>query len=481
MTTTKFLAALLSVLLVLCGVAAIWRPEAKLDGRTPLVWVSDNNPARTLQINAFNEEHPDLFLSLDYGNNGAQKIILQCSSGVGPDIFDYVDDEIGTFAEAGVLWDVTDAAKKMQFSTENDLWPSAKNTVTYQDRQYGFPCNTGAAILIYNKNVFDHFGVPYPKHSMTWDEFFELAQKVNSYSNRQPGEKAHIFAITGAGWRGFFDTLHGEFFTKEGQLDIMNSPELRTAFEMHKKLLFTYRLMPTTVEAKAMSGQGGWGSGNLNQFANGRFAMVSTGHWALIAFGRAYKQQMEYLEKRGIKVEDIKNPLERPLRIGAVLIPSFPDRPRSYRVQSRVAGINAKSPRREEALKFLQYLAGPTYSTLLNEGTDWLPGNPKYAQLGVIPGPEALARPELQKTTEEAMSYGYSPRRSPFLLTSDVTRVINEQNSRLESNPNIPVESLITAATADLKTLMRRNLERNPNLKKLYIERFGEASYNDLK
>lgn len=71
MNTTKFLAVLFGCLLVLSGIAAIWRPNRDLHGQ---------------QIAAFNEKHPDLLLQLDYGNSGAQKIILQSSSGVGPDI-----------------------------------------------------------------------------------------------------------------------------------------------------------------------------------------------------------------------------------------------------------------------------------------------------------------------------------------------------------------------------------------------------------
>ena len=480
MNTTKFLTLLFGVLLVLSAIAAVWRPDRALHGKVPLVWVSDNNPARTLQIAAFNEENPGLSLRLDYGNNGPQKIILQSSSGVGPDIFDYQDDDIGTFVEAGVLWDVTEPAARMGFSARNDGWKSGVNTLIYKDRQYGFPCNIGCGILIYNKNVFDYFGAPYPKALMTWEEFIALAKQVNSATNPTGDPKRPIYAVSGVDWRVFFTTQRGEYFREDGQLNISDSPELRQAFAIHREFLFTYRFTPTSVEAKAMSGQGGWGSGNLNQFAAGRFAMTSTGHWSLIAFGRAYQQQIEFLKSRGLKEEDIKNPLDRPLRLGAVLIPHFAGRPPSYRVHRRVAGINAKSPRREEALQFLQYLAGPTYSGLLNEGTDWLPGNPQYAQLGVDPGPSALARPELQKATEDAMAYGYVPRRSPFLLSGDVNRVLGEQISRMESNPSISVEALLQAAEADLKTLMRRNLERNPTLKKLYLERFGEASFKTL-
>lgn len=478
MTTTKFLAATIVALLILSVLAYVWRPEKAPEGKTPLVWVSDNNPARTLQIQAFNEENPEYSLSLDYGSTGVQKIILQCASGVGPDIFDYGDENLETFVEAGVLLDVSKEAEAMGFDAKTAGWPSAYNSYNYLGKQYGFPCNTGANILIYNKNVFDYFGVPYPEGSLTWDQYIEMAQKVSSPDRNS---KHQAFAVSGLTWRVFFDSQRGELFDEQGLPRIANSPELLRAFEMHRDFIFKYHLTPTTVETQAMSGQGGWGAGNLNQLSVGRYAMVATGHWSLVAFGRAYQKQVEALQNKGIKIEDIKNPLERPLRLGAILIPHFAGEKPSYRVTSRVAGVNAKSPNREEAVKFLQYLSGPVYSKLLNEGTDWLPGNPKYAELGIEPGPPDLSREQLQATTKEAVTYGFVPRRSPFLLTSDVTRVLGEQISRLESNPTLSIQSMLDIAQRDLNVLMRRNLERNPDLKKKFVATFGEQAFKDLQ
>jgi len=480
MTTTKFLAALLATLIALSVVASLWKPRQAVEGKIPLTWVSDNNPARTDQINAFNAENPGLDLRLDYSNSGVQKIILQSSSGVGPDIFEFGDEQFEAFVESGILWDVTDAAQKMGFSGKEAGWPGGADTYIYEGRQYGFPSNTGSATLIFNKNVFDYFGIPYPDKVMHWDEFFAFAQKVNSSTNPEGAKGKQIFAITGLEWRNFFESQRGEFFDEDGRLHILDNKELRRAFEMHRDMIYKYRISPTTLEAKQMSSQGGWSTGNINQFAAGNYAMFVGGHWSLIAFGRAYKKQVGFLKEKGKTVESIQNPLDRPLRLGAILYPHFAGEDPHYRIVSRCAGINSRSPNREEALKFLKYLSGPTYSKLLNEGADYLPGNPQYAEFGVEPGPPDLARPELQAATVKAMSYGYVPHYSPFLFTGDVLRVLKDQISRLESNPNITTDDMLKAANSELTTLIRRNLERDFKLRKLFVERFGEETYKNL-
>lgn len=481
MTTLKFLATLFAALIALSVVASLWKPKVARDDKIPLIWVSDNNPARKEQIAAFNERNPGLALALDYGNVGVQKIILQSSSGVGPDLFDFSDEQMEAYVESGILWDVTEAAQKMGFSGREAGWPKGMDTYLYEGRQYGFPCNTGSLILIFNKNVFDHFGIPYPRGTMTWGEFIELAKSVNSVSNPEGAKGKQIFAVTGLNYRHLFESQRGEFFHEDGSLNLLNNPELITALDLYRDLIFKYRLIPTKVEAKQMSGQGGWGSGNLNQFAAGRYAMLVSGHWSLIAFGRAHLQQRDNLKKQGLVVEDIKNPLDRPLRIGSVLYPHFAGLSPYYRVASRLAGINSRSPRRKEALKFLEYLAGPTYSELINKDTDYLPGNPKYAELGAEPGTPDLSRPELHATTIKAMSHGYVLRSSPFLLLGDVNRVMISQISRLESNPDISTEDLLKSANREMTRLIRRNLDRSFELKKLFVERFGEEAYKNLQ
>ena len=88
----KLLFAGTFVALVLLSMAA-WRmqPEALAKGKTPLVWVSDDNPARRDQIALFNRLYPRYQLRLDPGNSGMEKVIVQSLGGVGPDLFDCYD------------------------------------------------------------------------------------------------------------------------------------------------------------------------------------------------------------------------------------------------------------------------------------------------------------------------------------------------------------------------------------------------------
>ncbi|GAA3405409.1 ABC transporter substrate-binding protein [Paenibacillus hodogayensis] len=48
---------------------------------------------------------------------------------------------------------------------------------------FALPWQVGSAVLFYNKDLFDKFGVSYPKDGMTWNETLELAKKVTRSDN----------------------------------------------------------------------------------------------------------------------------------------------------------------------------------------------------------------------------------------------------------------------------------------------------------
>ncbi|RKN82001.1 ABC transporter substrate-binding protein [Paenibacillus ginsengarvi] len=75
--------------------------------------------------------------------------------------------------------DISDLVQKYRF----DMTGLEPSTIDIQRQLagggiYGLPVNTTSAALFYNKDLFDRFGVPYPKDGMTWEDQYDLAKKM---------------------------------------------------------------------------------------------------------------------------------------------------------------------------------------------------------------------------------------------------------------------------------------------------------------
>ncbi len=82
-------------------------------------------------------------------------------------------------------WDMTELVKKYNFDT-GKLDPAwLRQSVNSSDgKLYSLPFEGSDYLLYYNKDIFEKFGVDYPKPGMTYDEIYELAKKLT----RQEGE-----------------------------------------------------------------------------------------------------------------------------------------------------------------------------------------------------------------------------------------------------------------------------------------------------
>ncbi|TMV52666.1 extracellular solute-binding protein [Paenibacillus mesophilus] len=92
----------------------------------------------------------------------------------------FFDSMGATVQKYELEYDISDLIKKNSY----DLGRLEPSSVEIQ-RQiakggiYGFPVFTAAPTVYYNKDLFDRFGVPYPKDGMTWDEMFEISKKMS--------------------------------------------------------------------------------------------------------------------------------------------------------------------------------------------------------------------------------------------------------------------------------------------------------------
>jgi len=437
-----FFAGTFLVLLLLSAVAWRLQPRADMAGKTPLVWVSDDNPTRREQIALFNRLHPDLALRLDPGNTGMEKVIVQSLAGVGPDLFDCYDAyQLAAYVRSGVAWDITDRLQEMGIAVEREVWPFLLPIIVKDGRTYGFPTNAAVNAIWFHKDLFDRAGVPYPRGPWTWQQFLQTAKRLTVRDQRGRVRQFGLLADWW-NWPQFVIQWGGSVYSPDGTRCTLDSPQAIAGVQFLHDLIYKYRVMPSPVEEAAMATAGGWGSGTITFFAGKKGAMALGARWWLCNM-RSYQG----------------------LRMGVVECPHGPVR--VFRGYGRATLINRNSPRREQALEFLKYEASREYNDLVNHQADALAPVIRYCQ-----GPTYLHDPEFPREDynaqwREVMDYGQPEQISPFVNGQAASRILNKQLDLIKNDAK-PVPAALRDATRQVNEEIARTLERDPALRARY-------------
>ncbi|OIO93412.1 MAG: hypothetical protein AUJ92_12460 [Armatimonadetes bacterium CG2_30_59_28] len=464
-----FFGATLVLLVLLSAFMGRLKPGPGTSGKTSLVWVSDNNPQRKPQIDYFNKLYSACRLRLDPGNTGVQKIIVQSCAGVGPDIFDiYNRSQLQTYAEAGVLLDVTEAAKEHGFDV-SVTYPQAAETISLEGRQYGFPCNVDVNILFYNKNLFDKYGVPYPPKQPTWEEIVALGKRLTIRTPDSP--VAECYGLAYAAPELLLYQAGGHLFSEDGTRCVVDSPAAIRATQLYRDLMHRHRITPSPLEQASMSGQGGWGTGFRDWFGAQKIAMIIIGKWALISFRQYIKAQREAALAGGIGPSVHRGNALPPLQLGACLLPRFPDRPPVCIINSRPAAVNRLGPNRDKAISFLEYLASKEYCQTINTGQDALPGNKSYGTVEAMHNPEFPEEDLFNQLTLESTRFAVAMEISPFIDGETARRMFSNQIQRITTSPRVQVAAALETAAKDVNAQIRKNVAQDARLR----TRFAKA------
>jgi multiple sugar transport system substrate-binding protein len=434
------------VALVLLSVAA-WRmqPEALAKGKTPLVWVSDDNPARRGQIALFNRLYPRYQLRLDPSNGGMEKVIVQSLGGVGPDLFDCYDGfQLSAYVKSGIAWDLTEALRQSGLDPRRAVWPAILPDLLSDGRLYGFGSNVCADAVWIHKTIFDEEGVPYPKGPWTWQQFIPLAQRLTK-RDAQGRAVRFGFMFEWWNWLHFVDQWGGRVYTPDGTRCVVDSPQTIAAVQFMHDLIYKYRVAPSPVEEAAMATQGGWGSGTITRFGAGKAAMALGGRWWLCTL-RDYQG----------------------LRLGAVESPHA--RYRIFRGYAKATLINKNSPHRREALQFLRYQSSKEYNDLINDQADGLGPvihcayTPRFFRNPQHPEEEynAVWRDAAQRAQPDPIN--------PFVNGQVASRILNKQLD-LVKNDQKPAAAAMKDAARQINEEIRKSIEQDPSLRRRYRDR----------
>jgi multiple sugar transport system substrate-binding protein len=406
-----------------------------------LRWATDPNPARDRQCAAFSKLHPDIRVVTETAD--PTKLLVQCATGVGPDVMDLSEAMMNSMVQSGLLLDLTDYAAKYGFAP-SQTYEAIRHALLVDGRQYRFPCNVNVQAVIYNKAIFDDHGVPYPKPGWTWDDFVAAGRAIADKPSKSG--RTHIPVAHWAPQDLLSDlmvTHGGRYFSEDGLTCLLDSPEAVAAFQHYHDLMFKHRVLPTPELSVAMSSQGGWGSGGINWFASGDAAMIMIGRWFTV-------QAANFPE-----IQD---------HLAAARLPRLPGQPSRGFTRTRGLGVNAMTRHPEAVMKFFTYLASPEYSRSIVEDGDSMPPNPEMARDGAALASLGVPDPAFHQVFVDAIGDAVAPDTSPFIDAAQVDRWIQESLGRLE-NRVVPPDLAARQLAAEINRTIARNIERQPQLR----------------
>ena len=108
-----------------------------------------------------------------------------------PDVFWMHSNEAVRYMSNDILLDLTDKVADSD-KLEMDKFPKdIKEMYQWDGKTYAVPKDIDTIAMWYNKDMFDEAGIDYPDGSWTWDEFYDIAEKLTKEDGSQYGFAAN--------------------------------------------------------------------------------------------------------------------------------------------------------------------------------------------------------------------------------------------------------------------------------------------------
>ncbi|MDR1905269.1 MAG: extracellular solute-binding protein [Treponema sp.] len=141
----------------------------------------DNEIYLKKMIYAYTLENPGVTINLQsYGyDDYFVQLAAKVSAGKAPDVFELNFENFVAYAKKGALEEldalITQAGLDM--SVYNKM---ALDAFSSEGKQYGIPNSFSNVVLIYNKDLFDRAGIPYPNDDWQWADAMAAAVKIRA-------------------------------------------------------------------------------------------------------------------------------------------------------------------------------------------------------------------------------------------------------------------------------------------------------------
>ncbi len=277
----------------------------------------------------------------------------------------------------GWAYDMTELIKKSGLDLSK-LNPAAVELVRSRSDggMYGVPFIIDEFVLLYNKTLFDRFGVPYPRAGMTYDEAYELAKQMT----RQVGPVSY---------KGYMQ--HADHYLWYNQLGLqpfsMEEPDtVEITTDEWVYLVDNIRRFPS-IQGNVFT--------TTDEFPQGRLGMAVDNLYKVMR----YANVPDYIDPED---QEYFTELTKDLVFDIVPVPVLPEAPNTiYQPNLLSAHITKQSNKKELAMEVIKFLVSEEMQLELA----------KNGMKGVLETPEIVEAfgsnfPQLANINTEAVYWG---------------------------------------------------------------------------
>lgn len=250
MSNKKMWVWLTAVLAVLYMEAAVL--AASPSGRTKLVLAvygeATYEAGPLAQIKkAFEARYPQFELDVQIIPFGEYitKITAMVASKTAPDVFITWAQYKATWADQGIIMDVTEFAEKDPSFRLDEFYPVIRDVVTYRGRIWGTPQGFSSAVWIVNADRFAERGLPLPSERWTVHDLLALARKTTAVEKGYFGTELPLYGIGGGSLQWFYNYTGRYWLSEDGRRSVIAEPEAIEMVEFWRRLLFDEKVAPS--------------------------------------------------------------------------------------------------------------------------------------------------------------------------------------------------------------------------------------------
>ena len=193
----------------------------------------------------FRARHPDVQVDVHAG--WLVDLDVAVAGGLAPDVIiaDYAS--IPGMVGHNYLMPVDTFLERDSEINLNTFLPTVIGLLSWQGRPAGLPINMSVLGLLYNMELFDERGVPYPDESWTWEHYVREGQKLTGDTNGD-GE-VDRFAIdlrwsNHSFWPAIVFQSGGRIWNDDYTRLLINSPEVARALQFLSDLVSVHHVSP---------------------------------------------------------------------------------------------------------------------------------------------------------------------------------------------------------------------------------------------